>query len=123
MPPPEGTTIINKIVPPPPKPPRQVIIEQFPQLPPKPQTVIVERWLPVPPRQRRIIYERLPAPVCQPPKPPIIVQHAQPRVQLCRQVCTDPCPQRVCQQVWIDRQDLFSVPIILFLLFRHAVHL
>lgn len=99
MPPPEGTTIINKIIPPPPKPPRQVIIEQFPPLPSKPQDVIVEKWLPVPPRQRRIFYERFPAPIPKPPSRPIIIQHGQPRVHVQRQIVNAPGLQIPCQRV------------------------
>jgi hypothetical protein len=101
MPPPEATTVINKIVPPPPKPPRQVIIEQYPPLPPKPQDVIIERWLPIPPRQRRILYERLPAPMINQPTTarPIIVQHGQPRVRIQREVFTAPGSQLPYQPV------------------------
>ncbi|CAF3408894.1 unnamed protein product [Rotaria socialis] len=96
IPPPQPTTIINKIIPAPQKPPRQVIIEQYPPLPPKPQNVIIERWLPVAPRQRRVIYERAPPPMIQQPRPPLIVQHAQPQqvaqVCGCQQSCSTVYP-------------------------------
>ncbi|CAF2124828.1 unnamed protein product [Rotaria magnacalcarata] len=99
IPPPQPTTIINKIIPAPPKPPRQVIIEQYPPLPTKPQNVIIEKWLPVAPRQRRVIYERAPPSMIQQPRPPLVVQHAQPQVRVHREIFTDPCPKRPCQQV------------------------
>lgn len=78
--------VINKFVPPGPKPPRQVIIEQHPQLPPKPRDVIIERWLPARPRQRRVIYERLPPAPPNVVSRPVIVQHSQPRIHVQRQV-------------------------------------
>ncbi|CAF0790414.1 unnamed protein product [Didymodactylos carnosus] len=92
LPPPEGTTVIDKIIPPLQKPPRQLIVEQYPPLPPKPQDVIIERWLPLPPRQRKILYERLPP--SNPPRatPPIIIQHGQPNVRVVKEVITNTPP-------------------------------
>jgi hypothetical protein len=87
-----GTTVIDKIVPPGPKPPRQLVIEQYPQLPPKPQDVIIERWLPIGPRQRRILYERLP-PTSQLGTRPVIVQYGPPQVRVQREVITAPGAQ------------------------------
>ena len=85
-----GTTVIDKLVPPGPKPPRQYIIEQYPQLPQKPQDVIIERWLPLPPRQRRILYERLPPNTRPTGGRPIIVQYGPPHVRIQREVITTP---------------------------------